>query len=63
MDRASGYGPEGWGFESLQVHKKRAAIAALFLSGFIKISFLRKMVIQHKIQLSSLIDRFHRFHS
>ncbi len=20
MDRASGYGPEGWGFESLQVH-------------------------------------------
>ena len=22
MDRASGYGPEGWGFESLQVHKE-----------------------------------------
>ena len=24
MDRASGYGPEGWGFESLQVHKRRS---------------------------------------
>lgn len=23
MDRASGYGPEGWGFESLQVHERR----------------------------------------
>ena len=23
MDRASGFGPEGWGFESLQGHKRK----------------------------------------
>jgi hypothetical protein len=33
MDRASGYGPEGWGFESLQVHKKHHIVGAFFLRG------------------------------
>ena len=32
MDRASGFGPEGWGFESLRVHQiKRTGFSRFFV--------------------------------
>ena len=35
MDRASGYGPEGWGFESLQVHRDESMKIGSFFYVFI----------------------------
>ena len=43
LDRASGYGPEGRGFESFHVHSHRSTFVGLFLLIELKIMVHKKL--------------------